>query len=416
MKDKLTDVLIRNSKPTKAAYNIADGDGLSLRIEPTGGKLWRFRYRWDGKQQKLSLGKYPDVPAAEARAKRDEARKLLEQGINPSHAKKQAKAADATRKANTFGVWAKRWHEHWKQSVEPYTAHSRWRRLELDILPVMGDKPTVMDDMPIATVNSGHIVAILKRVADRGALDIAGRVYQIIHQVFRHAIAHTTESGVTANPAAQFKPGDIIRHRPAVNMARVDTKDIGELLRRIDMSPAAPTTRLALRLMAYTFVRTSELLEANWAEFDLDGALWTIPKERMKMRTPHIVPLSRQAVECLHELHNHTGMGALLFPNRNDRTRPASNNLLLKALEGIGYKGVMTGHGFRGVASTALHEQGFDHAHIELQLAHQQRNRVSAAYNHATYLEPRTKMMQKWADWLDQQKRGGEVVQFRGRG
>ena len=406
---KLSDTSIRNAKPTKSQRSISDGNGLSMLIMPTGGKLWRFRYRWDGKEKLLSLGKYPDVSLDDARARCLEERKSLASGVNPSDTRRQTDMAKITREANTFAVLAKRWFEHWKQNVEPNTSKNCAYRLKDRIIPALGK-------LPIADINASHVVAMVKSIATDGVLDIAKRSQHIVSQIFRYAIVHTNESGVTVNPATQFKPGDIIRHRPAVNMARVDTKDIGELLRRIDMSPAAPTTRLALRMMAYTFVRTSELLEANWAEFDLDAGLWTIPKERMKMRTPHIVPLSRQAVECLHELHNHTGMGAWLFPNRNDRTRPASNNLLLKALEGIGYKGVMTGHGFRGVASTALHEQGFDHAHIELQLAHQQRNRVSAAYNHATYLEPRAKMMQKWADWLDQQKRGGEVVQFRGRG
>ena len=414
---KLSDTSIRNSKPTKSQYSISDGNGLSMLIMPTGGKLWRFRYRWDGKENLLSLGKYPDVSLAKARERCLAAREQLADGTNPSDTRKEAKAADVTRKANTFGVWAKRWHEHWKQGVEAYTAQSRWRRLELDILPVMGD-------MPVATVNSGHIVAILKSVADRGALDLAGRLYQIINQVFRHAIAHTTDSGISINPAAQFQPRDVIPARHVSNMARVETKDVGELLRSIDMSPANPKTRIALRLMAYTFVRPSELIEASWAEFDLDGALWTIPKERMKMRTPHIVPLSRQAVECLHELRNHTGMGALLFPNRNDATRPASNNLILKALAAIGYKGKQTGHGFRGIASTALrgvgfeiagNEYGFDRAHIEAQLAHQSGDKTERAYNHADYLPQRTKMMQKWADWLDQQKRGGEVIPFVGR-
>jgi len=204
------------------------------------------------------------------------------------------------------------------------------------------------------------------------------------------------------DPTRDVKPSDILISRRPTNYARVDTRELPDLLRAIEAYQGTPTTRLALRLMALTFVRTSELIAAKWVEFDLKEEMWRIPPERMKMRTEHLVPLSRQAIEALRTLQVISGNSELLFPGDRNRTKPISNNTLLKALERMGFKGRMTGHGFRGLASTVLHEHGFDHAHIEVQLAHQERNRVSASYNHALYLKQRSGLMQWWADYLDQ--------------
>ena len=216
------------------------------------------------------------------------------------------------------------------------------------------------------------------------------------------------------NPAADFKPADVLKSAPKTNYSRIDAKDLPGLLRAIEVYQGTPVTRLAIKLMAMTFVRTSELIGARWSEFDLEAKRWDILAERMKMRTPHIVPLSSQAIEVLDLLRPLTGKEDFLFPGDRDLKKPMSNNTILKALERMGYKGRMTGHGFRGVASTILHEQGFEHAHIELQLAHSPRNAVSAAYNHALYLEPRARMMQEWADFLEHTQRGGKVLPFRG--
>ena len=199
-----------------------------------------------------------------------------------------------------------------------------------------------------------------------------------------------------------------------MNYARVDAKELAELLRNIEVYQGTHVTRLAMKILAMTFVRTSELIQAKWAEFNLEADRWDIPAERMKMRTPHIVPLATQALEVLTVLHNLTGHSEWLFPGDRNLKKPMSNNTILKALERVGYKGRMTGHGFRGLASTILHEQGYAHDHIELQLAHAPRNAVSAAYNHALYLEPRAKMMQDWADFLERTQRGGKVLSFRG--
>jgi integrase len=231
---------------------------------------------------------------------------------------------------------------------------------------------------------------------------------QTSSQVFRYAIAHGL---ATRNPATDIKPGDVLASRQKQNLARIESRELPGLLRHIEAYRGASITRLAMKLMAMTFVRTTELIGARWEEFDLTSGRWDIPAERMKMKMPHIVPLSAQAVNLLKTLHLITGHSALLFPGERDHEKSMSNNTILKALERMGYKGRMTGHGFRGVASTLLHEMGYDHAHIELQLAHQERDQVSAAYNHATYLKQRSKLMQDWSDYLDSCTTG-KVLQF----
>ena len=244
----------------------------------------------------------------------------------------------------------------------------------------------------------------------RGVGDLAKRALETVGQVFRFAIANG--HGIKRNPATDVKPGDVLKQTVKTNMARIDAKELPALLRASEVYRGKVITRLAMKLMVLAFVRTSELIGAKWAEFDLDNARWNIPAERMKMRTPHIVPLSRQTIEILELLRTLTGKSEWLFPGDWNEKKHMSNNTILKALERMGYKGRMTGHGFRGLASTILHEQGYAHEHIELQLAHAPRNAVSAAYNHALYLEPRAKMMQNWADFLEQTQRGGKVLPF----
>jgi integrase len=273
------------------------------------------------------------------------------------------------------------------------------RRLEADVFPAIGARP-------VSEIQAPELVAMVKAIAARGALDIAKRALQTSGQVFRYAIAHGKAS---RNPATDIKPSDVLETRKKQNYARIDGKELPDLLRRIEGYQGAAVTRLAMKLMALTFVRTSELIEAEWKEIDLDAAEWRIPAKRMKMNTPHNVPLSSQAVEILRTLQLISGHSKLLFPGERNHDKAMSNNTILGALKRMGYQGRMTGHGFRGVASTLLHEMGFDHAHIELQLAHQERNEVSAAYNHATYLASRRKMMQAWANHLDSCK-GGAVI------
>ena len=402
----LTVTAINNAKPTDKPYKLSDEKGMYLLVNATG-KYWRMDYRFDGKRKTLALGVYPDVPLAGARDNRDQARKLIASNppIDPSEKRKDAKADRVANKTNTFELWAGKWWQHWHASKSPRHAEYVKRRLEADIYPSIGK-------FPINEIAADQVVDTVKAIAERGALDIAKRAHQTMGQVFRYAIAHGKESKTTRNPATDVKPGDIIESRKKENYARIELKEFPQLLRAIDASKSQPLTRLAVKLMALTFVRTTELIEARWSEFDFDAEQWRIPAERMKMKTQHIVPLSRQSIHILELLKALTGNGVMIFPNQNNHSKAMSNNTILKALEVMGYKGRMTGHGFRGLASTALHEQGFDHQHIELQLAHQERNEVSAAYNHALYLKQRAIMMQHWADYLDELKAGAKIIPF----
>jgi integrase len=314
--------------------------------------------------------------------------------------RKDEKTAAKTNAENSFQSVAMLWLEHWKEGVTPRHADDTERRMKANILPYIGARP-------IAEIEAPELVAMVKAIEVRGARDIAKRALETTGQIFRYAIAH---GYAKRNPAAEIKPRDVLKPTQRVNFARVDAKELPALLRSIEVYRGSHITRLAMKLLALTFVRTSELIEARWSEFDLDAARWDIPAERMKMRTPHIVPLSRQAVEILRSLNHLTGHGELVFPGDRDPSKPMSNNTILKGLERMGYRGKHTGHGFRGLASTILHEQGYNHDHIELQLAHTQRNAVAAAYNHALYLEPRRRMMQAWADFLDQQQHGAKVI------
>lgn len=328
---------------------------------------------------------------AQARDAMADARKGLAAGADPMAQRKSEKLARRHAAENSFAAVARLWWEHWKATRSDSHTVYVLRRLEADVFPAIGTRP-------VNAIEAAELVRMVKAIAARGALDIAKRALQTTGQVFRYAIAHGLAQ---RNPAIDVKPGDILPARKKANYARISGKELPDLLRHIEAYPGAATTRLALKLMALTFVRTSELIGARWEEFDLKAKRWDIPPERMKMKTPHIVPLSSQAVSVLQALHLLTGHNALLFPGERDHEKPMSNNTILGALARMGYKGRMTGHGFRGVASTLLHEMGFSHAHIELQLAHQERDEVSAAYNHATYLKERGKMMQQWADYLD---------------
>lgn len=389
----LTDTRAKTAKPQDKLYKLTDERGLHLSVYPSGSKLWHMRYRIDGKEKTASLGKYPEVSLAEAREKRDQMRKLVAKDIDPVLAQKKAKEAKKLAQAHSFEAVSRAWFDGWKAARSPRHADYVIRRLEADVFPVIGHRP-------ISEIQAPQLVKMMKAIEKRGALDIAKRCYQMTGQVFRYAIAH----GIAErNPTGDVKPGDVLASRRQTNYARVDAKELPALLRAIEAYQGTPVTRLAIKLLALTFVRTSELIGARWEEFDLQTGQWRIPPERMKMRTEHIVPLSLQAIQILQTLHGTTGCGKLLFPGERDHAKPMSNNTILKALERMGYKGRMTGHGFRGLASTVLHEQGFDHAHIELQLAHQERNAISAAYNFATYLKPRAKIMQWWADYLDRQ-------------
>lgn len=388
--------------PDRSALRLTDGKGLYLEVTPSGGKYWRWKYRFDKKEKRLALGVFPDVSLAQARERCEAARKTLGEGTDPSDQKKQAKTSRMLGNATTFESVARLWFEHWKPTKSPRHAEYVMRRLEADVFPVVGSRP-------VAALTAPQLLAMVKTIESRGAVDMAKRALQTSGQIMRYAVAHGLAE---RNPASDVKPSDALALRQPQNYARLDTKEMPELLRKIEAYSGGPYTRLAMKLMALTFVRTGELIGARWAEFDLPGAQWRIPPERMKMRTPHIVPLSSQALEVLNALHTISGTRELLFPGERDHTRPMSNNTILQALKRMGYLHRMTGHGFRGVASTTLHELGYPHHHIELQLAHQERDSVSASYNHALYLAPRAQMMQDWADLLDKMRRGADVLAF----
>ncbi len=395
----LTNTQLRNAKPREKLYKLPDERGLQLVVFPTGSKLWQMRYRFDARDKTASLGKYPEVSLAEARDKCDQMRKQLANEIDPVEAKRVTRQKKKFAQENSFEAVARAWYVSWAAARSPRHAEYVLRRLEADVFPAIGKRP-------VSEIKAPELVAFMKTIEKRGALDIAKRAFQTTGQVFRYAIAHALAE---RNPTADVKPSDVLASRRKENYARVDAKELPNLLRKIEGYQGTPVTRLAIKLLALTFVRTGELIGAKWEEFDLEAGEWRIPAERMKMRTPHIVPLSKQAIQILQVLHGVTGHSKFLFPGERDHSKPISNNTILKALERMGYKGRMTGHGFRGLASTILHEKDFDHAHIELQLAHQERNQVSASYNHATYLTQRTKMMQWWADYLDQQLAGNVV-------
>jgi integrase len=396
----LTDTAIRGKKPGKKPFKMYDRDGLFLLVNPGGSKLWRWRYRFEGKEKLMALGEYPVVTLGLARELHLAARKTLAAGIDPmaerkveSEAKHREVEARQREAQNSFESVARKWWEWWSIGKSPRHADTVMRRLEADVFPAFGHKF-------IDAVMAADVRELMLAIERRDARDVAKRSHETASQIFRFAIARGI---ATRNPAADFKPKDILAEARTENRARVDARELPELLARMDDYNGDAITRFAMKLMAYTFVRTSEEIEAPWTEFDLDEARWTIPAERMKMDTPHIVPLSRQAVEVLRALKLLTGNGRLVFPGAKDKKKPMSNNTILYALYRLGYRDRMTGHGFRGLASTILHENGFDEAHIELQLAHMKRNKVAAAYNHAKYLKQRTAMMQWWADYLDAQ-------------
>jgi len=400
----LTDTEVRKAKAQDEAYRLSDGGSLYLWVTPAGGKLWRWAYKHEGKEKLMSFGKYPDVPLALARERHAEARKLLAIGFDPMAQRKAAKTAEKIASENSFQTIASQWFDHWREGKSPQHVDATRRRMEANILPLLGARP-------VTEIEAPELVVMVRAIEARGATDLAKRAMENAGQIFRYAIAH----GFTRrNPAAEIKPSDILRPTRKTNLARIDLKELPGLLRAIEVYQGTHVTRLAMKLLALSFVRTSELIGARWEEIDQEARRWNIPAERMKMRTPHIVHLATQTIELLELLRPLTGGGQLLFPGDRAPEKSMSNNTILLALKRMGYKGRMTGHGFRGLASTILHEQGYAHEHIELQLAHAPRNAVSAAYNHALYLGPRAKMMQDWADFLERTQRGGKLLQMPG--
>jgi integrase len=400
----LTDTALRKAKPKEKPYRMTDGLGLYLTVTPTGGKLWRWKYRFPrgGAEKLMSFGRYPDVSLVEAREGHTAARKLLAGGIDPMAQRKAQRVAAALGDTSSFRSVALAWHEHWKADKSPRHTATVLVRLEGDVFPKFGARS-------VDEIEAPDLVMMLKAIESRGVRDLPKRVFHVVGMVFRYAIAH---GYCKRNPAADIKPGDVLKPARRRNLARVDATALPGLLRAMEVYQGKVVTRLAMKLMSLVFVRTGELIGGRWPEWDRDARRWHIPAERMKMKTPHIVPLSVQATEILELLYTVTGGGELMFPGDVDHCKTMSKNTILEALDRMGYGGIMTGHGFRGLASTLLHEQGWPHEHIELQLAHAPHNAVSAAYNHALYVEPRAKMMQAWSDYLEKLQK--KVVSIRG--
>ena len=402
----LTDRACKNAKPKNKPYKLYDDQGLFLLIHPNDSKYWRLKYRVGGKEKLLALGVYPAVSLACARDKRDEARKLHGQGVDPGAAKQEAKRTKLIAAENSFEAITREWLEHirhkWSKGHATYTL----RRFEAYTFPEIGRTP-------IAEVTAPMLLAMARLIEARGTIETTHKVMNACGQVFRYAIA---SGRCERNPVVDLRGA--IKSKPAPrHMAALREKELPALLRKID-SYAADNggelqTQCAVQLLALTFIRTGELREAAWEEFDLDKAEWRIPAERMKMKAPHVVPLSRQAMEIIKELKEMNGGYSLVFPGVNPK-RAMSKNTVLFALYRMGYRGRMTGHGFRAVASTILNEMGIDADVIERQLAHAEQNKVRAAYHRAEYLPERREMMQQWADYLDKLKAGAEVIPLHG--
>lgn len=400
----LTDIAIKNTKPQAKPIRLADERSLYLLLNPNGSRWWRFDYRFDGKHKTISFGIYPDVSLKLARERRDEARTLLVTGVDPGAQRKAEKQAKADFGANTFEVIAREWMAtRGKEWTESYASKTK-SALERNAFPAIGRKP-------ITEITAPDVLAMLRAIESRGIVDMAHRIQQHCGAVFRYAIA----TGRAINDPVPSLKGALSTVRQEHYAALTDPVEFAQLLRDIDDYRGEATTKAAMQLLALTFQRTKEVRFAEWAQFDLEAALWRIPAEIMKMREAHIVPLSTQAIEVLKRMQAITGGGRLVLPSSTSRERSISENTVVYALARMGYKGRMTGHGFRSVASTLLNEQGFRSDLIERQLAHSEKNSVRAAYNRAEYLPERKKMMQEWADYLDRLKAGAEIISLRGQ-
>ncbi|GLI37751.1 integrase arm-type DNA-binding domain-containing protein [Geobacter hydrogenophilus] len=398
----LTELKIKNAKPAPKDYKLFDGGGLFLLVTPAGGKLWHLKYRFAGKEQKLTFGPYPTTSLADARQHREDAKKLLASGVDPGEIKK-AKKEELAAEQRTFERVAREWFTKNEPAWSASHCSTVMSRLERDIFPVIGSRP-------ITEVKRVEIISLLKGIEARGKIETAKRIKIYCGQIFRYALNH---EWVESNPTADLKIGDILtkaveKHHAAIT----EPKQVAELLRAIDAYTGTFVVKCALQLAPLVFVRPGELQKAEWSEFDLDTAEWNIPASRMKSKQPHLVPLAKQAITILRELHKLTGDGKYLFPSLRSHKRPMSNVAMLAAFRRMGYdKEEMTTHGFRAMARTILDEVlQIRPDFIEHQLAHAVRDPLGRAYNRTSHLAERKKMMQLWADYLDGLKAGAKVI------
>lgn len=396
----LTDTKVRQTKPKAKPFKLSDGGGLYLQVQPKGGKYWRLAYRYADKQKTLALGVYPQVSLSDARDKRDDAKKYLSNSIDPSNlmSKKVRKRNEIQNQENSFEAVAREWYELQKNAWSESHAERVLASLKKEAFNDIGT-------IPIQDVTAPHVLAVLRKIEKRGALEIASRVLQRCSAIFRYAI----QTGrVEHNPVSDLQGAlktKKIEHRSALTRAELPV-----FLEKLKSYEGNTVTKLALKLVILTFVRTGELRGATWSEFDLKSAEWRIPAKRMKMNKEHIVPLSDQAIEVLKELKPITGKHELIFPSERTWKKSMSENTMLYAMYRMGYHGRATVHGFRATASTILNESGFKPDVIERQLAHIERNKVRAAYHRSEYLEERKKMMQWWADFIEGLQNNDNVV------
>jgi len=394
--------------PKEKEYKKTDGGGLYLLITPSGGKLWRFNYRFDGKHKTLFLGKYPDVTLENARKQRTAVRELLANGVDPGAVKKSQKIQEQIQNeldANTFEKVARDWHQHNKPDWSDNHADRLLRRLELDIFPYIGNKPIVEIERP-------EIIELLHRVAVR-TLETAHRLKIAFHGVFRYA---HNKGLIKHNPSADMR-GVLPTVKPKHMAAPTEPKKVAELVKAIDGFTGSYVTKCALQLTAMLFVRPGELRSMEWSELDLDAAEWNIPGHKMKMKNPHLVPLSMQAVDILKELYHLTGTGKYVFPCHRSPLRCMSENTVNASLRRLGFeKDEITAHGFRAMARTLLHEVlNIQPDVIEAQLAHAVPDRLGRAYNRTQFIAERRRIMQVWSDYLDGLKRGAKVLPFKAK-
>ncbi|AHN81802.1 tyrosine-type recombinase/integrase [Salmonella enterica subsp. enterica serovar Tennessee] len=397
----LTDLEIRRSKPREKPYTLNDGSGLSLLIEPNGSKGWRFRYRFDGKPKMLSLGTYPLVSLTDARQKRDEAKKLVASGINPSDVRKRDKQERQNEIGNTFEAIAREWYEKRTDRWSAGYAEEMMKTFETDVFPFIGGRP-------IAEIKPMELMGVLSRLDERGATEKLRKVRQRCGEVWRYAIV---TGRAEYNPAPDLVSA-FVPHKKE-HYAFLKHEELPEFFRTLNTYSGSIVVKLAMRLQVLTGLRPGELRQGEWAEIDFEKRLWEVPPSRMKKRRPHCVPLSAQAIAILEQLKPITGHYQFIFPGRIHHSKPMSEMAMNVLIRRIGYAGRVTGHGFRHTMSTILHEQGYNTAWIETQLAHVDKNSIRGTYNHAQYLDGRREMLQWYADYMDVLEHGENVVHGR---
>lgn len=394
----LTDLEIRRSKPLDKPYTLNDGNGLSLLIEPNGSKGWRFRYRFDGKPKMLSLGTYPLTSLTEARQKRDEAKKLVAAGINPSDVRKRDKQDRQNEISNTFEAIAREWYEKRIDRWSASYSEEMLKTFEADVFPYIGGRP-------IADIKPMELMGVLSRLDERGATEKLRKVRQRCGEVWRYAIVTgRAEYNPAPDLVSAFSP-----HKKE-HYAFLKTEELPEFFRTLSTYSGSIVVKLAMRLQVLTGLRPGELRQGEWSEIDFDKRIWEVPPARMKKRRPHCVPLSDQAISILEQLKPVTGQYLYIFPGRIHHSKPISEMAMNVLIRRIGYAGRVTGHGFRHTMSTILHEQGYNTAWIETQLAHVDKNSIRGTYNHAQYLDGRREMLQWYADYMEALESGGSVV------